>query len=245
MRTLGIERECFIIDSSGSVVPAIGKLLPRVFLVAERIGVPQNLFSFELFAGQIEERTPPCRNFEEIKKTLSINGRILSAAISSLGLSFDYSEFVEEHKVGVFEVNPFDRRHRDIWSAMSLEKRVAASVVAAVHVHISVSKDEVVRVLNLCREETVNRLVHLGDHSRLRRMTAYRIVSGTDGIPPEFDDFSEVMNYISSQGGEKNVWDLVRYKPSTGTIEFRMFGTTSSVDEIVEYIRVCRDLFDL
>jgi hypothetical protein len=50
------------------------------------------------------------------------------------------------------------------------------------------------------------------------------------------------MERITSKGGEKNVWDLVWYKPSTKTVEFRMFGVTPNVEEILGYIKACCDV---
>jgi len=242
MRTFGIERERFIVNSNGKIVPAIGELLPRVHQIAQKRGVSEKLFSFELFAGQIEDRTPPCRSLRAVKGALAVNDEILLEAANYFELSFDHSEFIEESKVVAFTVNPFDNRHQNIWASIPHERRVSASVVAAVHVHISVSNEEAVNVINLCREDIINNLIRVGDHSNLRRINAYRTMAETDGIPPMFSNFSEVTDYIASKGGEKNVWDLVRFKPSTGTIEFRMFGATPNISEIIGYVRACRDI---
>lgn len=242
MKTYGIEHERFIMNSLGQIVPKIGTLLPRVHELAKNNGLPERLFSYELFAGQIEDRTPPCRNLEAIKVALLANDGILLEAASNLGLAFDHSEFVEEDMVVAFEVNPFDERHRRIWASIPNDRRIAASVVAAVHVHVSVADEEAVRILNLCRKDVIDSLVSIGDHSSLKRINAYRIMAATDGVPPVFASFSEVMKYIASKGGEKNVWDLVRYKPTTKTVEFRMFGATQSVEEILKYVKACQDI---
>ena len=242
MRSFGIERERFIVNSNGKIVPAIGELLPRVHQIAKQQGVSEKLFSFELFAGQIEDRTPPCRNTQTIKDALVANDEILLEAANDLGLSLDYSEFIEESRVIAFEVNPFDNRHQNIWADLPRERRVAASIVAAVHVHIAVSNEEAVKILNLCRKDIIDNLVRIGDHSNFRRINTYRIMAETDGVPPIFANFSELIDYIASRGGEKNVWDLVRFKPSTRTIEFRMFGATPNVVEVIGYVQACRDI---
>ncbi len=129
MRTFGIERERFIM-SRGQIVPAIGILLPRVHETAKNNNLPEKLFSYELFAGQIEDRTPPCRSLEEIKSALVLNDKIMSATAKQLGLAFDYSEIIDPDKITALEVNPFDSRHKNIWSSISLKKRIAASIVA-------------------------------------------------------------------------------------------------------------------
>lgn len=242
MKTFGIERERFISTCDGKIVPAIGKLLPLVHQIARKEDMYNERFSFELFAGQIEDRTPPCRTLEEIRKELLANDAVLLRAARLLGLEFDYSEFLDKERVVVFAVNPFDERHERIWTSITQERRLAASIVAAIHVHISVNDEEAVRVLNICRTSVVDHLIRIGDHSNFQRINAYRAMAGTDGIPPMFVNISEVMSYIASKGGEKNVWDLVRFKPSTRTIEFRMFGATPNVDEIIGYAKACNDI---
>ena len=94
MRTFGIERERFITNAQGKIVPAIGKLLPLVHRFAGERGLSEDMFSFELFAGQIEDRTPPCRNLGEIEAALLTNDKILIEAANIFGLRFDHSEFI-------------------------------------------------------------------------------------------------------------------------------------------------------
>lgn len=241
-KTYGIERERFIIDSSGRIISAIGILLPKVQVLARKNGLPENLFSHELFAGQIEDRILPCSNMEEIRKSLMLNDRIMSDAAKQLDLAFDCSEIVEASRIIDLEVNPFDPRHKQIWQSISRERKIAASIVAAVHVHLSATEDEAVKLLNLCRENAIDLLINVGDHSNRARINAYRAMAETDGVPPIFPFFADVISYINAKGGEKNVWDLVRYKPSTQTVEFRMFGATQSVEEVLGYVRACVDI---
>lgn len=61
-------------------------------------------------------------------------------------------------------------------------------------------------------------------------------MANVSGFPPHFNSTNELMTYINSKGGEKNVYDLIRYKPSTGTVELRMFGTIPNTEGIIEYI---------
>lgn len=241
MRTYGIERERFMVNGSGKVVPRIGELLPKVHERAKSAGLSESRFSFELFAGQVEDRTPPCNSLDALRDEVNVNDRLLVAVGRECGVTFSHDEFVDAGMVEAFCVNPFDARHETIWNnALSGVQRVAASVVIAVHVHISVTPDEVVPMMKRCDASVVEYLVRLGDHSNGKRIDAYRTVAGTDGHPPICNTLSELMRYIESHGGEKNVWDLVRYKPSTGTIEFRMFGSTEHTDEILGYVRACR-----
>ncbi len=244
MRTYGIERERFIVDSFKKVTPSIGILLPKVHEIARKNNLPEDLFSYELFAGQIEDRTLPCLHLKDLRKALCQNEQIILEAGRELDLSFDYSEIVEEKRVSCFKVNPFNLRHKKIWEEISSKKRIAASVVAGVHVHISVDQEKAIEVLNSCREDVVNKLISIGDHSSMKRINAYKVMAETKGIPPIFSSFSELMEYINKKGGERNVWDLVRYKPSTKTIEFRMFGSTENVEEIIGYVKACLDIIE-
>ncbi|PJE69454.1 MAG: hypothetical protein COU98_01950, partial [Candidatus Staskawiczbacteria bacterium CG10_big_fil_rev_8_21_14_0_10_38_10] len=80
-------------------------------------------------------------------------------------------------------------------------------------------------------------------HSNGRRIAAYRIMTQSESVPPRFSDISELLEYIRKHGSERNVWDLVRYRPSYGTTEFRMFGITPDIEEIIGFVNACLDLF--
>lgn len=241
--TLGIERERFIVNRSNKkIISAIGTLLPKVQEVGKSKGLPVGLFGYELFAGQIEDRTLPCDSLPMLREALIANDSVMDEVAGQDGLAFDFSEFVEESQIANLEVNPFDQRHKSIWQSISDERRSAASRVASVHVHLSVSGCQALALLNACRKKEIERLILIGDHSQGRRIETYRKMAETDGIPPQFRSFEDVITYINSHGGEKNVWDLVRYKPSTRTIEFRMFGATASSHEVIEYVKACLEL---
>lgn len=243
--TVGVERERFIVDrSSGKIVPAIGKLLPKVHETGRQRGLPTSLFGYELFAGQIEDRTPPCKSLVELRSALAVNDAVMEEVAIQNGLVFDSSDFVEECQIMSLEVNPFDQRHHDIWRAITQERRSAASRVAATHIHVAVTKEQAVALINACREKEVERLIKTSDHSNGRRINTYRIMAETKGVPPIFSSFEELMAYIERHGGEKNVWDLVRFKPSTQTVEFRMFGATNDIDEVVEYAKLCIEMLN-
>lgn len=244
MITLGVERERFITDKIGRIVPAIGVLLPLVKKMSEEKGIKPELFGYELFAGQIEDRTPACASFCALRLALEKNDHILNKAAKYLGLGFNYSEFVDEAHLGKLEVNPFDKRHQKIWRNITLERRVAASQVAAVHIHLSTTIDQAIKLLNICCDGVVTRLSKMGDHSSGKRLAAYKVMTGCDSISPQFREPEDLLKYIESYGGEKNVWDFVRYKPSTKTTEFRMFGSTANVLEVLDYAKACFALLE-
>jgi len=226
-RTIGIERESFICRN-GSVVPLIDELLPALHRFCGDRRLPLELFGFELFAGQVEDRTTPTESVDEVLGMLKRNEEILRIVGDDLGLHFRCTEYVTEVELGELVVNGFSERHQEIWDAITHERKVAASQVAAIHVHVSVTLEEAVMVLNHCRPSVVEKLSGLSDNSGGKRLAAYQTMAETDGAPPEFSDTAELLAYIDEHGGERNVWDMVRYKPTTGTVEFRMFGATES-----------------
>jgi len=239
-RRIGIERERFIVDPfTRKILPVIGCVLPQAWERAKAKFIPVTRFGYELFAGQIEDRTPPCASVQELKMALRTNDKILKEVAEGNFLDFDFTEFAKELEPSFLLVNPFDKRHKKIWYSISEERRLAASQVAAVHVHIEVNQEEAVKVLNACDKDLINWLIKIGDHSHGKRISAYRLMSQSDGIPPLFSSGEELLNYIQKHGGERNVWDFVRYKPSTGTIEFRTFGTTEDIEEIIYYVEIC------
>ena len=185
----------------------------------------------------------PCKSLEDLKKALIINDQILEKAASQFGFGFDFTEFAEESQILNLVVNPFDKRHKNIWESLSPERCLAASRVFSTHVHIGVEKPEVLKLLNFCDEKTITRLASIGDHSNGKRILAYRTMTQSKSIPPNFSTIDELLCYIQKNGGERDVWDLVRYKPSTKTIEFRMFGATENIEEVLNYVKVCLDLF--
>ncbi len=240
--TVGIERERFIVNQ-GKIAPLIGSLLPTIQKIAQERRIPLRQFDYELFAGQIEDRTPPCESLDKLREALIINDGVLEQAAIQHGLDFDFTEFVEDLQMKDLVVNPFDERHSEIWRTISSEQRLAASRVAAVHVHIATTATQAVSLINLCDKNTIAHLSEIGDHSNGKRIAAYRIMTQSKSIPPRFVDVDELLRYIEKHNGERNVWDLVRYKPSTQTTEFRMFGTTEDIEEIVGYVEICLSLF--
>lgn len=242
MRTLGIEREWFIMRN-GNIVPDIGKLLPRLQNEAKGQGLSESQFGFELFAGQVEDRTRPVISLEHLMFSLRENESLLKKIGEKLNLHFICKDFVTEKELGELVVNPFDERHQKIWVEIPRERKVAASQVAATHVHVSVTGKEAVKILNYCRKAIIDELARLGDFSQGKRLVAYQVMAETYESPV-FKTLNELMAYIKEKGGERDVWDMVRYKPSTGTIEFRMFGATEDENKVREFVQACQQVVE-
>lgn len=235
MRTLGVERERFIVRD-GSIVPLIDGLLPELHQFCREHSLLTVRFGYELFAGQIEDRTAGEKSVDEVMSILDENEQILLEIGDRLGLQFRCVDYVTKKELGELVVNSFSQRHRQIWSDISHRQKVAASQVAAIHVHVSVSSKEAIEVLTHCRKDVIDNLVAIGDFSDGKRIAAYRTMAGGYGDPPVFLSVASLMAYIKEKGGERNVWDLVRYKPLTGTIEFRTFGATESNENVRQFV---------
>ena len=240
-RTIGVEREWFI-TRNGIIVPCIGELLPGLHKACDLLGLPKDLFTFELFAGQVEDRTPPATNTKELLSFLSRNENILYSVGNELDLKFSCVDFVESEALGKLCVNPFSQRHIAIWDKIGMKEKIAASQVAAIHIHISAGLEEAVAILNHCRIPVIDKLVTIGDFSSGKRINSYRTMAKTYGDPPLFNGGNELLSYIKERGGERDVWDLVRYKPSTNTVEFRMFGATNKNEKIIEFVYACQNI---
>ncbi|MCR4279946.1 MAG: hypothetical protein NUV82_00795 [Candidatus Komeilibacteria bacterium] len=235
MRSIGIERERFII-CAGKIQPLIGHILPFLEAGTKDEGGFKR-FGYELFAGQLEDRTMPRMTVEGALAQLEINDRIIASVCDARGISLLAADYVTEEELGELIVNPIDKRHKEIWEILTPERRVAASQVAAIHVHVgNLSADEIVRLLNYCRQDVIDILAEKGDFSDGKRLQAYRIMAEVNGEPPLFNNLAEILTYIKGKKGERNVWDMVRYKPVTKTVEFRMFGSTDDLNRISRMI---------
>lgn len=248
--TIGVERESFIVNlHDGKIVPKIGILLPELHKKVDVINcscinkISASNFGYELFAGQIEDRTSIHSSIDELVEEMKLNEKIIKTVSKSLGLGILTKDYICEEELGELIVNPFDVRHQKIWSTISHEKKVSASQVAAIHVHVGgLDSEQVVKILNVCRENIILKLASLGDFSEGKRLVNYKNMSGSNGVPPMFTCFEEVIKYIAEKNGERNVWDLVRYKITTNTVEFRMFGATSDYNKIRNFVIECLKL---
>lgn len=240
-QTFGIEREWFI-TKDGLISPAIGELLPALKNECKISGIEENRFGFELFAGQIEDRTPVCKSKSDLMSALKENEYFLKKVGNSLGLDFACVEFVSEEALGNLVVNPFDERHKKIWNEISTPEKVAASQVAAIHIHFGVTIQEAVSVLNYCRKEVIDYLCQIGNSLNGERLKAYRKMAKVYGDSRIFSCPDDLLKFIEKSGGEKNVWDMVRYKTSTQTIEFRMFGATDNYEDINKFVMVSEEV---
>ena len=243
MSTLGIEREWFITKNS-IIVPLIDEVLPVLCRIAQEGKISEKLFGFELFAGQMEDRSRVVANCDDLLASLTENELVLTRAEEELGLKFICTDFVDAHELESLRANRFNSRHQNIWARLPQSRKIAASQVAATHIHVGVEIEVAVKILNYCRWSVIRELAALADFSNQRRLDAYQVMAETSGESPLFENSRQLLAYINQSGGERDVWDFVRYKPSTGTIEFRMFGATRNHQTIRKLVETVLNLVD-
>jgi len=63
----------------------IGDLLPAAWKEAKKQGLPESLFTYELFAGQVEDRTLPCDSLVDLRMALEKNDEIIFWSCQNVG----------------------------------------------------------------------------------------------------------------------------------------------------------------
>lgn len=232
---LGLEREFFLADRSGEIVPQAKVVYEEL---ERRWG---NLFTYELSACQIESRTQviPVESLVEYLKECEEK---LDNVLSALGLQKLYLEVAPDTMP--LDVYPDSSgRYAQISRQMPKEVLLAACQVAGTHVHVGMPDIETAlrvynHVIRYCDE-----LCTMGDGSEGRRLRIYKKVS-PDCVPYPYETWQNFYDTAVARGfaeEPRNCWTLIRITKH-GTIEFRMFGVTQSIERIAQWAMRCRNL---
>jgi len=230
---VGVERECFLTDLAGNIMPISVKVLE--FLV------DRSQFGFELSACQLETRVGPV-HIEGLAVSLYANDMILRWAETMLGFRQNFSE------VGPPDM-PLDvypdptGRYQKIVKNMPRHILSAACRVIGTHVHVGMpDKETALRVYNKVIKK-VDKLCEMGDGSGGERLKIYKVMA-PDFSPPKYGSWKAFYTEAVKKGfveDPRKCWHLIRISVH-GTIEFRMFGATEDVEKIVSWARVCHKL---
>ena len=147
-----------------------------------------------------------------------------------------------------FEVGPEDMslavypdpRYQRISATLSREVLSAACRVIGTHVHIGMPDHEVALKVYNSVVEKVDELCEIGDGSSGRRLDLYRLMA-PQWRPMRYDsweNFFEVAQEENFSEDPRHCWTLIRISPH-GTIEFRMFGSTDSLEKIIDWAKTC------
>ncbi len=221
---IGIERERFLHSSEGKPIPRAKEFLAKI---------NDPLWTYELSACQVEDRTPPLYDLPNILQSLGTNDGQGIAVAQSLGLKLVATPVAPLDMN--LEVYPDERYHR-IAKSISAETLRAACRVAGIHIHFGMrGLDQAIRAHNVFRKYLPT-LVRLGDNSNGERTRLYEAMA-PNWNPPEIKDAKHFFSLAREQDfteNPRNCYWLIRIS-SHGTVELRMFGSTRSRSRIVLY----------
>jgi gamma-glutamyl:cysteine ligase YbdK (ATP-grasp superfamily) len=233
---VGVEREVFLCSlTSGQITPQAS----RVCRLLELSGQFPGDFGPELSACQVEFRTKPVP-LSDLQSQLTERGNHLRVVCGTIGLQPMYLEVAGPDMTT--EVYP-DERYRAIARRLHPEVLSAACRVTGTHVHIGMPDfNTALRVYNRVISHT-EELIELGDDSSGERLRLYRMVAPSCD-PTPVASVESLYERALTEGFAENVrnwWSLIRIT-RYGTIEFRMFGNTSSVAQVCAWAKRCHEL---
>jgi len=230
---VGIERECFLTDKSGNIVPRAAEILKHF--------PDRKRFGYELSACQFEDRIGPVK-IKDVKKALLQNERDIKIIENRLGFKRLHVEVAPETMPLDVYPDPTGR-YQNITQSMSQLILLAACRVVGTHVHIGMPAHGIaLKVYNSVIKHT-EALCKLGDGSNGERLRIYKIMAPNFQSPPyaSWEEFRDTFVANDFADDPRRCWNLIRISVH-GTIEFRMFGATPDLNKIVEWARTCHQL---
>lgn len=243
---VGIERECFITDSSGTIVPKAQAVLEHIHARSNTHGHNTkkngvNPFGYELSACQIEMRTQPTTLEQLGSELLQLENR-LDQTLKALDLGLSHQPVAPNDMPLDVYPDPTGR-YAEITKTMPKEVLLAACQVIGTHVHIGMpNHDTALNVYNNVIRHS-ERLCQLGNPLGEERMEIYKVVA-PQYVPPRYNNWDELYQKAKENDFVDDIrscWTVIRLTVH-GTIEFRMFGATNSIDQIMEWARHCHKL---
>jgi gamma-glutamyl:cysteine ligase YbdK (ATP-grasp superfamily) len=234
---IGVEREYFITSLEGVIVPrafAVLDKLPKIEGVGE--------YSYELSACQIETKSVPCATLDQIWETQTKLEDMLDSVLTQVGLR-KLLQSVAPHDMPLDVYPDPTGRYAQLSASMPREVLLAACQITGTHFHIGMpNAHTALRVYNYVIEhcEAINTM---GDNSNGKRLHLYRTVAPVCK-PVRYNSWEEFVTYSTENGFAQNLrncWHLIRLTRH-GTIEFRNFGATHSVNDIVTWARYVKNL---
>ncbi|MBI5153190.1 MAG: hypothetical protein HZA36_01895 [Parcubacteria group bacterium] len=222
---VGIEREHFLVDRHGVLVPR-----SKLFLET----MDDERWTYELSACQVEDRTRPQKEIGAIKLELLENDNNAVMCARKLGIRVINRE-VQDVDMPL-DVYP-DPRYLEIVRNIERERLSAACRVTGTHIHIGVSDMmSAIATYNVLLPY-LEELCELGDHSDGERLRLYKTMA-TSWKPERYKNVHDFLRVAKLRGfaeNPRNCWDLIRISRH-GTIELRMFGVTEHTDEVLMWV---------
>jgi gamma-glutamyl:cysteine ligase YbdK (ATP-grasp superfamily) len=249
---VGVEREIFVTDWNGTIVPRAKDVLEMATCTRtagnfwsgtpESWTPPKDWYGYELSACQVESRVGPV-TLSELESELTDR----SNDLDHWGFRTPY--FRPLHT----EIAPADMpldvypdptgRYQKITQNMPRDVLLAACRVAGTHIHVGMRDHEsALRTYNYVIRHT-NELCEMGNGSFGERLAIYKQMA-PDYEPRPYASWNEYYQYAVEKGFDtdpRKCWTLIRISVH-GTLEFRMFGATESIDRIVSWATRCHEL---
>lgn len=228
---IGIERERFLVDGTGRIVPR----------AADFLGAIQDpKWTYELSACQVEDRTTPQRELQELRRELQENDRKGFLTVEELGLRLRSIEVGPEDMPLDVYPNP---RYLQIVKNISQERLRAACRVIGTHIHLGMPDIETAISTANRLANYLGYLCRLGDHSDGERLRLYKTMA-IDWEPSYYRDVGHFFEFMKTKGwadNPRNCWHLIRVSIH-GTVELRMFGTTDDIEKIISWVSAVREI---
>lgn len=225
------ERERFIVDQNGMPVPKSEILLKNS---------KNRMRTYEFSACQIEDRTLPKSDDTDILLALLKNENDGIETAHRLGFHLvPYEVAPEDMPLDVYP----DPRYLAIRKTLTPEVVSAACRVGSVQILLGAENWETALQIYQNARQHLNELCKAGDHSNGLRMKLYRKMAPRSQ-PPDYRNVSDVFEDARSENfllSHKNNWRILRFHPY-GYVEFRMFGNTPYLDEIMYWIEMVKQL---
>lgn len=229
-RRVGVEREFFLYRDDRPD-PNAQEFLLRTGTHTEQ----GDRWTYELSACQVEHRTAPHTTLKDLRDDLvsgSEGGHVIAGFMNREMCSIEVAPADM-----TLQVYP-DPRYAQIAESLGKERLRAACRVAGVHVHVECfGLEDAIRVYEALRQN-LPKLARLGDHSDGERLRLYGVVVNNLHTPPRVQS-PEHLHYLACQAGWgtnlRSCWWTLRFSRH-GTVEVRIFGATSSVDEVMSYV---------
>lgn len=236
--TFGIEREYWITDREGVIVPEAPLVLPQL------VHGHRGQFKYELSACQIETNCGPL-TYTSVSQIIPAQRRLEDAirrVLEVYNLKLDLRPVADEDMPLDVYPDPTGR-YAKIASGMPETILKAACRIIGTHIHIGMPDLETaLRVYNRVITEC-DALIHLGDKSGGERLRLYKMVK-PDCMPTPYDSVAHFKTCAEENGyGEdlRNCWHLIRVTRFP-TVEFRLFDATESLEELISWVKYCANL---
>ena len=239
--TIGVEEEFQIIDPETLELRShVVQLLSSA--AARGVG---DLVKQEMHQSIVETGTKICENVSELRLEMHRTRSELVMAAESTGLqvaaagTHPFSSWIDQ------VISPGERYQHIVEEMGQLARSL---LIFGMHIHIAMpDKQTTIDMMNMVRYFLPHLLAlstsspfWMGRNTGLKsfRTTVFRRFPRT-GIPEVFESWSAYENFINLlvklnciDNGKKIWWD-VRPHPAYGTLEFRLFDTTTKVEEAV------------